>query len=154
METQAISQVTDRRLRSVLTSVAENLEKMLEAKEIDLQTPIMKMTQYGLKIGVTLEQKAEDKPIIYMFTYEMDEPTFQAWAKQHAYLLEGPLAFLGKGIEIVVPLGAEKYDKTGFSIDDESDKKIWFELLNEPTLFRVHRDVISPKEWRCFIEHA
>ncbi len=154
METQAISQVADRRLRSVLTSVAENLERKLEAKTIDLQTPIMKMTEYGLKISVTLEQKAEGKPIIYMFTYKMDENIFKAWLKRHAYLLEGPLGFVSKGIEIIIPFGIEKHDKTGFSIDDESGDQIWFELLNEPALFRVHRDVISPKEWRCFIEHA
>ena len=153
METQAISQVTDRQLRNVLISAAEKLEKMLAAETITLQTPIMKTLEYGLKVGVTLEQKAEDKPIIYLFTYEMDENAFVLWMQRHSYLLEGPLAFLGKGIEIVVPFGVEQYNKMGFSIDDESGEKIWFELLDAPALFRVHRDVISPKEWRCFIEH-
>lgn len=106
-------------------------------------------------VSVTLEQKAEGKPIIYLVTYEMDEEIFKAWLQAHLYLLDGPLMFLGKGIEIAVPFGIEKYDKSGFSIDDvDSGEKIWFELLDRPALFRVHRDLISPSDWRCFIEHA
>lgn len=66
-------------------------------------------------------------------------------------MLEGPLNFVKNGIEVVVPWGAEKWDKAGFSIDGEAGR-IWLPLLETDVHFNVHRDIFQGQEWEVFIE--
>jgi hypothetical protein len=68
------------------------------------------------------------------------------------HLLEGALSFVKNGVEFVVPYGAEKWDKSGFSIDDGEGQRIWLPLLQSDIHFNVHRDIFQGQEWEVFME--
>ncbi len=128
---------------------------MVNTHMIPLRTPIKSKTEYGLIVSGTMARSSPEKPIIFTLTYTVDPLTFKEWLKKNSHLTEGPLCFIGRGIEITIPWGAEKYDKTGFSFDAENDskRKVWLHLLKEPgATFRIHRDVFSGREWECFHE--
>jgi len=100
-----------------------------------------------------MKQNADDKPILFAFQYEMNADTFKTWLINNAHLTEGALVFSSKGISIAVPWGAEKYDKTGFFFNGpEKGQDVFIQLLLEPAIFHVHRDVFSGQEWECFYE--
>lgn len=126
---------------------------MVRDGQITIDTPIKSKTEYGLMVSGKMEQNGPEKPIIFTLNYKMDPLTFKEWLKRNSHLTEGPLCFIGRGLEITVPWGAEKYDKSGFSFDADDDSKVWLHLLKEPgATFRIHRDVFSGKEWECFHE--
>ena len=47
----------------------------------------------------------------------------------------------------MVPAGADKWDKAGFSYNDEHGQPIFIPLLNREVTFRIHRDIFHRKEW-------
>lgn len=149
---QTVTTVIDKVLRGILIAVATNIENMLKNGTAQTDTPFKTETPYGLRIDVLIEYRSENKPIIFIFEYQMDPIKFQKYLKEHPELCEGAIAFIGKGIEIIVPFGAEKYDKSGFSIRGKDGEQIFFDLLNTPVKFRVHRDVFAQQEWEVFID--
>ncbi|GAF87239.1 unnamed protein product [marine sediment metagenome] len=101
----------------------------------------------GLRIDVTLEQINEETPVIMRFHYLLNTLQFKEWLQTHDYLCEGPLSFEVRGIRIMVPAGADKWDKAGFSYNDEDGLPIFIPLLHEEVTFSIHRDVFRQKEW-------
>jgi len=101
----------------------------------------------GMRIDVSLEQIHEEKPIIMRFCYMLDTLQFKEWLKTHEYLCEGPLSFQIKGIRIMIPKGADNWDKAGFSCDDGNGQPIFLPLLHQEIIFSVHRDLFQQKEW-------
>ena len=101
----------------------------------------------GLQIDVALDQVHEDRPIIMNFSYMLDTLQFKEWLKTHNYLCEGPLSFQIKGIRVMIEAGADKWDKSGFSIDDGDGYPIFIPLLHQAVEFHVHRDIHHQKEW-------
>lgn len=67
------------------------------------------------------------------------------------HMLEGELYFVKNGIEITVPWGAEKWDKSGFAIDGETGR-VWLPLFTSEVCFNVHRDIFQGQEWEVFME--
>jgi len=110
-------------------------------------------TAFGLRVDVTIECHKEDKPLIYTYTYSLDNLMFKDWvlAKEKEHLCEGPLAFVSKGIQFMIVGGAAKWDKTAFSIDGEDSEKIFLQLLNKDAIFRVHRDLFAGQEWEILL---
>jgi len=107
---------------------------------------------FGLRIDVTIEKLQEDKPLIYIYTYSMNNLKFKEWLEAMAYLTEGPLAFTAKGIQVMIVNGIEKWDKTAFSIDtDDVGEKMFLDLLNEEAVFHIHRDLFAGKEWEILL---
>ncbi len=77
----------------------------------------------------------------------LDTLQFKEWLKTHEYLCEGPLAFTVKGVSIMIPKGADAWDKAGFAIDGDNGEKIFIPLLHQEVIFAVHRDIHHGKEW-------
>ena len=138
METLAVSIITDKLLRGVLIKAATYIEKLLKSSTITTDTPLKTETPYGLRIDTLIESRSENKPFIYTFEYQMDAIKFKKWLEENHEICEGMLSFIGKGIEITVPFGPEKYDKSGFSIRGNNDDLIWLTLLEKPVRFRIH----------------
>lgn len=110
---------------------------------------------FGLRLDVTIEKIQEDKPLIYEYTYSMNNLKFREWLESMKYLTEGPLAFTAKGIQVMIVNGLEKWDKTAFTIDtDEIGEKLCLDLLNEDVVFHVHRDLFAGKEWEILIDNC
>lgn len=111
-------------------------------------------TPFGLRIDVTIEKFQEDKPLIYIYTYSMNNLKFKEWLEAMVYLTEGPLAFTAKGIQMMISGGAKKWDKTAFSIDDDDGEKIFLNLLNEEVILHIHRDLFKGKEWEILLNNG
>lgn len=128
---------------------AKRLEKMLSDGTISIDRDVGATTEYGLRVDVLMKKISDDKPIIYTYVYKLDSIKFKQWLEEHAYLCEGPLAFIAKGIQVVTVGGAKKWDKTAFSIDsDKKDgEKYFLPLLSREIKFAVHRDLFSGEEW-------
>lgn len=101
----------------------------------------------GLRIDVTIEQPRPEAPVIFNYFYMLDTIQFKEWLKTHEYLCEGNLAFEVKGVRIVVPKGADAWDKAGFYIKDGDGEPIFLELLHREEVFVIHRDPHAKKEW-------
>jgi len=133
---------------------------MIRTGNLIIGQNISSETQYGLRVDVTITQTAKDKPLIYTYTYMMDSVKFKRWLAENAYLCEGPLAFLGKGIQIMIVGGAKKWDKSAFSIDGGeagypplfNNAKIFLPLLQQEVQFSVHRDLFSGEEWDVMLD--
>ena len=106
---------------------------------------------HGLTITVNLEAN-DDKPILFTFTYTLDQAALKRNLIANRHLCEGALSFVSKGIEITVPYGPDKIDKAGFSIDDTHGERIWLPLLERPVIFRVHRNLFGGVEWECYYD--
>lgn len=150
MELKRIAQISDPILRSVLISTAENVEIGLKSGKINPTMTIGHTLPYGLRIDIDVKQSVDDKPIIFIFTYKLDQLQMKQWLIENPILCEGPLSFTAKGIEVVIPQGAEKLDKSGFSIDNREGDRDWLPLLEHPVSFTVHRNLFGGKEWECF----
>lgn len=109
--------------------------------------PIKSETLYGLRVDVTIEKVQEDKPLIFTYTYMLDDLKFKEWLKTVDYLTGGPLAFTGKGIQFMIVGGAKKYDKSAFSLSDENGEKVFLPLLQQEVQFIVRRDLFAGQEW-------
>lgn len=109
-------------------------------------------TIYGLRVDVTIKEVKEDKPLIYTYTYMLNTLKFKEWLENMTYLLEGPLAFTAKGIQVMVVGGAKKWDKSAFSISTEEGEKIFLPLKDQEVKFVVHRDLFSGQEWDVLYE--
>jgi len=108
---------------------------------------------HGLRVEVGLEIRGTDKPIVFTFTYSLDQTAMTQWLRENTLLTEGPLSFVFKGIDVVIP-GADKVDKAGFSITDEDTEQIWLPLIERPVVFKVHRNLFGGQEWECFYADA
>jgi len=106
-----------------------------------------------MRIDVVINQIQEDKPLLYVYTYSLDNIKFKDWlaSKEIAPLCEGPFAFTSKGIQFMIVGGAEKWDKAAFSIDYEDCEKIFFHLAQESVVFHVHRELFAGKEWEVLL---
>jgi hypothetical protein len=111
-------------------------------------------TVYGLRIDVTIDQIHPDKPIIYTYTYMLNTLKFREWLESMSYLLEGPLAFTARGIQVMIVGGAKKWDKSAFSINDEDGEKIFLPLLSQEVQFVVHRDLFAGQEWEVTLKDS
>jgi len=154
METMTtMNTVTDKSLRLALITAATKLEGLLKEEKITLTTPIKTTTPFGLMITGQMRQNADDKPVLFNFQYSMNADIFKDWLTKNTHLTEGPLVFQCKGINICIPYGAEKYDKSAFCFDGPTEgQEVFLQLLLEPAVFHVHRDVFSGQEWECFYE--
>lgn len=141
------STVKDKKLRATLITAAETIMEMLDAGTATLQSQIPSTSLQGLRVDTTLEQVHEDRPIIFHFQYSLDTHQFAEYLKSHPELTEGLLAFTLKGIQIMVPEGSDKWDKSGFSFNHDDDQKIFIPLLHESVMFRAHLDLFKGKEW-------
>ena len=110
----------------------------------------------GIRVDVSIEQTRADKPLIYKYTYSLNGMKLQEWlsSKHIKPLCEGPLAFSARGVQVVVPWGIEKWDKTAFSIDDEDGNQLFLELFKDDVVFHVNRDLFAGKEWVIVLEAA
>ena len=111
-------------------------------------------TQYGLRIDVTIQEIKADKPLIYTYAYMLNTLKFKEWLEGVAYLCEGPLAFTARGIQVMISGGAEKWDKSAFTIENEAGDRILLDLLHEEIKFVVHRDLFAGEEWEVLIEDS
>ena len=152
--------VQDPYLRDTLITAAEKVEKLLSTKRITLETPLKTETPIGLRIDTILEQKHENDPIIMRFVYLMDDIKFQAWMKEHTYMLSGFASVLTvMGLSILVPGKASSkdgqidYRQTAFTLEDKNSHgdPISLKLLQKEATFVVHRNPISRKEWSVFL---
>jgi len=109
-------------------------------------------TIYGLRVDVTIKEIKEDKPLIYTYTYILNTLKFKEWLENMAYLCEGPLAFTARGIQVMIVGGAEKWEKSAFSISTEDGEKIFLPLKNQEIQFVVHRDLFAGQEWDVLFE--
>jgi hypothetical protein len=151
MSLKRITQISDRQLRNVLISTAENIENMLKSGKIGLDTPLVSIQPHGLRVDVSVEHKGDNKPILFTFTYSVDVAQMKRWMIENAYLCEGPLSYVARGIEVVT-IGPDKADKSGFSIDGTDGERIFLPLLDGPVIFRLHRDLFGGREWECYYE--
>jgi hypothetical protein len=85
------------------------------------------------------------------YYYMLNTLQLKEWLKTHEYLCEGPLGFEVKGIRIMIPKGADAWDKAGFSIKGDDGEPIFLPLLHREIVFIVHRDMYQ-KEWIAGIE--
>lgn len=96
-----------------------------------------------------MDYKGGQKPTVFTFTYSVDKAQFNKWLVDNPCLTEGILSFVGKGIEITVPPGENKVNKSGFSVDGPNGERQWLPILQHPITFKVQRDVFGGNEWVC-----
>lgn len=125
---------------------------MITEKSLVLGQKISSSTPYGLIVEVNITQTAEDKPLIYTYTYMLDTVKFKAWLEEHAYLCEGPLAWNARGIQVMAVGGAKKWDKSAFSVSTVDGTPIYLPLLRQEVTFSVHRDLFSGEEWEVMLD--
>lgn len=109
---------------------------------------------FGLRVDVVITRVQPDKPYTYTYTYSLNTLKFKEWLEENKYLCEGPLAFIAKGIQVVIPFGAVKWNKSSFSIDDDEGNHLFLNMLEEDIVIYVHRDLFAGKEWEIHIEEA
>lgn len=153
MEKSLMSVINDVSMRATLISSVELLESRLKDGTISIGQVIKFETDFGFRVDVTIDQVKEDKPLIYIYTYSMDQLKFKEWVAEMEkhHLCEGPLAFVCKGIQFMIVGGAAKWDKTAFSIDGKDNEKMFFQLLSEDIVMYVHRDLFAGKEWEIIL---
>jgi len=111
------------------------------------------MEPCGLRIDVMIQQVAEDKPLLFKFTYRMDPLKFKQYLKEErSDMTQGMLVFEPRGIRVMNDGGAEKWDKTAFSIDNGNSERLFLNLLFEDIVFHIHRDLFKGAEWEIFVE--
>jgi len=151
-----VTNVTDIATRSVLISSAEWMEKNLADGTMQIGQDINTNSPCGMRVDVVIEKTGDDKPLIYVYTYSLDTLKFKEWLEsEHILPLcnEGTFSFMYKGIQIVVPWGPKKWNKTAFSVDGkELGDKLFLDLVNDEVVFHVHRDLFAGKEWEVLLE--
>ena len=150
MNTALMTTIKDKKLRTVLISVAENLENLLKTGKISLDTPLKsKNLDWGLRIDCTITSVKSGKPNIITFHYAVNTAKFRDWLAALPELCEDFFGFVSYGVRVHVNQG--KWDKAGFHFMDDSEE-VWLNLLSEETKFRVHRDLFGEKEWCVYLE--
>lgn len=132
------------------------MEKNLKNGELMIgQTFAPKLEPCGLRIDVAIRQVAVDKPTLFEFTYRIDPLKFKQYLKEdRPDMTQGMLMFEPRGVRILNIGGAEKWDKTAFSIDNGDSERIFLNLLFEDTVFHIHRDLFAGKEWEILMENS
>lgn len=149
---QNTMEIMDKTLRNALISAAKGLEKMISDGSITKDTPIVSTTPVGLTVNVKWEQKAEGKPMIFLFAYSWNEEIYKRWLQSVEYLREGPLMFVARGLQVLIADDG-KPEKVGVHYDDAhaDDGRVWLELFDgKSVIFRVHRDVLSTGDWHVY----
>jgi hypothetical protein len=149
--------ISDKRLRAKLIASAEYIENSLANGSMDENQNLQIETPYGLRITAVIETR-EGKPDIFYYTYSMNLDKLNQWAQSVKYLLEGPLIFMGYGVEIFVPEGLENLNKTMVKFEtrtlDQREIPKWTNPFKESIVFRVHREIVNQKEWEIFYDSA
>jgi len=128
------------------------MENALSEETITVSQNIKSEFPFGLRVDVMISQIQPDKPYTYQYIYSLDTLKFKEWLDKNKYLCEGPLAFTAKGLQVVIPGGANKWDKASFSIDDGEGTQMYLDLISEEVVIYVHRDLFAGKEWEIHIE--
>ena len=128
------------------------MENALSEGTITLDQNIKSEFPFGLRVDVLITQIQPDKPYTYQYIYSLNTLKFKEWLDENKYLCEGPLAFTAKGLQVVIPAGANKWDKASFTIDDGEGNQMDLELISEKVVIYVHRDLFAGKEWEIHIE--
>jgi hypothetical protein len=91
-------------------------------------------------------------PPIFRYHYAIDTAKFQEWLKNNSFLCDsGPMMFSSRGIQVTIT-AADEWSFTMFSIDNNEGKPIPLPLMESTTVFVIHRDIFSKKEWEIYIE--
>jgi hypothetical protein len=130
------------------------MEKALSEGTLTLTQNIKSEFPFGLRVDIVITRVQEDKPYTYRYTYSLNTLKFKEWLEENKYLCEGPLAFTAKGIQVVIPGGANKWDKASFSIDDDDGDNQFLNMLDNDVVIYVHRDLFAGKEWEIHMEEA
>jgi hypothetical protein len=130
------------------------MEKALLEGTLTLTQNIKSELPFGLRVDVVITQTQPDKPYTYKYTYSLNTLKFKEWLEENKYLCEGPLAFTAKGIQVVIPAGADKWDKASFSIDDDRGDDQFLNMLDNDVVIYMHRDLFAGKEWEIHIEET
>lgn len=144
--------IEDSATRHALITAAENMERMIQEKKINIGVEIPSLSPWGLSIKCKVEQPKADKPYIFYFIYSVNAEILKNWMAEHKYF-DGLFRFESRGITVVFPGGnAEDYHKVKFFIETEEGGErpgdpIYLDLLITESTFAVHRDVFSNKEW-------
>jgi len=120
---------------------------MLLTQQITLQNTPSLETPIGLQIDLILEQTEGDGPLLIKLHYMLNTLKFREWLQEHKYICAGPLSFDTQGLRVLVPKGADAWDKAGFSFNDQDGQPIFLPLLSREAIFHVHREIINKKEW-------
>lgn len=145
-----MTHVMDSRMRAVLIRAAKNIEKMISDGKYTQDTNMVSRTEIGLVIKIKVEFTIPNKPAIMHFEYSLDKEKFKSWADGMTLLKEGPMSFIMKGIQVVIPYGNEKLSSSGFTIShgNDQEEEIWLELWHQPKVtFIAHRDLFQEEEW-------
>jgi hypothetical protein len=127
------------------------MENALSEGTITIDQKIKSELPFGLRVDVVITRAQPDKPYTYTYTYSLDTLKFKEWLEENKYLCEGALAFTAKGIQVVIPFGAVKWNKSSFSIDNDNGEQMYLDLLNEDVVIYVHRDLFAGKEWEILL---
>lgn len=146
--------ITDPFTRKRLIEATEKMEQFLADGKIMLQTELKTTVDHGLVVKCMIDKPIENKPAIAYFAYSIDTDQLKKWLEENDYL-EGPFSFMCKGIQVTYPepqVKPQHYHKTLFSIDTEKTEanpvgKIFLDIMVKDTIFAVHRDIFSDKEW-------
>jgi hypothetical protein len=107
---------------------------------------------WGLRIDVKYKTPEPGRPPIFRYSYSVDNTKFQEWLKNNSFLCDsGPMMFSSRGIQVTIP-AADEWSFTMFSIDNDNGKPIPLPLMESTTVFVIHRDLFSKKEWEIYIE--
>ena len=146
--------IVDPSMRERLIDATEKMEQFLADRKILLQTEIKTNVIHGLTIRCMIDKPIENKPSITYFTYSVDIEMLKNWLEKHNYL-EGPFSIMCRGIKITYPekeVKPQNYHLMLFTIetektDDNSMGLIFMDLMIKESIFAVHRDIFSGKEW-------
>lgn len=130
------------------------MENALSEGTLTLSQNIKSEFPFGLRVDIVIERVQADKPYMYKYIYSLDSLKFKEWLDENKYLCEGPLAFTAKGIQVVIPGGANKWDKASFSIDNDKGNQLFLNMLDEDVVIYVHRDLFAGKEWEIHVEES
>lgn len=145
-----MKEIKNKLLRGTMISAAEKVENMLSTQQITMETPLKTVTQFGLRIDITLNKPSEKSPMIYTFHYMLNTIKFKEWLESNKDLCHDYMAITSYGIKVIA-IGADKWDKTSFSFDEDGNE-IFLRLLDTETVFHVHRDLFNKVEWQVFME--
>lgn len=146
------SPVSDIYMRKALITAAESMERQVMRGLIKPETVVQSKTPWGLFIRCKFEPQGE-KPSIYMFEYDVNPHILQSWIREHQYMLEGPISFTSRGVQVVFNSSRfSDWRKMIFCIDapknmQNPEGKQWLDLFDQRAVFQVYRDGFNTSEW-------
>lgn len=146
------SPVTDIFMRKALINAAESMEKQVAKGLINPETTVRSTTKWGLQIRCGYDPGGE-KPDIFTFDFDVNPITLQSWIREHQYMLEGPISFTSRGIQVVFNSSRfSDWKKMVFCIDTTNtaqnpEGKQWLDLFDHRAVFQVYRDTFNRSEW-------